>query len=442
MKKAMKLLCLVLAIFVLMPSIVACNSSAKEVQKTNTISQESTLISEPTEIKEVTINYRTFRTDDEKVMNELVAKFESENPGIKINYTAERDETAYYQKLQADILSGQGIDVFDVHPNAKYSTYVNGGYILDISDLDFNKVYDSGVASVSTIDGKNYGYILATNLYGIFYNKDLFKEMNAEVPTSYEELKVVVEKSKAAGYGGISYCGATVVGNWLANALLSQGLQTENFHDFWEQIGTGKLTDINQNPDIRKVFDSLAAFNKDKLFYDNAEAIQYDQSIALFSQKKASMMFMGSWELANLDTTYKDMNIGIFQLPSLNGSKIAHAECGQVVSIYSKTPNPEAAKKWVEFLATPENAAIYTTSSKGLSSIEGVKADFVGNEILKTLSENGISALPLNDVINYDIWGNILINMYTNILFGSGDVDAELSSADKLLKEADLANKA
>ena len=99
------------------------------------------------------------------------------------------------------MVAGEDVDVFDAHPRADYVTMIRSGNVLDISDLEFNQNYDPGVASVSSVDGKNYGYIPAVNLLCVFYNKDLFEEMGVEVPTTYEELKTVVAKSKEAGYG-------------------------------------------------------------------------------------------------------------------------------------------------------------------------------------------------------------------------------------------------
>ena len=440
-KKMMKVVSLVLVILMAVGVLAACGHPASEGTgaETSTETQQGSETAGATE-GDIVLNYRTFRTDDEEIMKELIAKFESENPGIKINYSAERDETAYYQKLQADMVAGEDVDVFDAHPRADYVTMIRSGNVLDISDLEFNQNYDPGVASVSSVDGKNYGYIPAVNLLCVFYNKDLFEEMGVEVPTTYEELKTVVAKSKEAGYGGIAYPGATVVGNWMANTLLNESMQTEKMHDeYWTKIGNGELTDFNTVPEARTAFDTLAAINKDGLLYDNSAGTQLDQTLALFQQGQASMMFMGTWELLNLDTNYAGMKSGLFTMPTLEDSTYTHGEPGQIISIYSKSKNLDAAKKWVEFLASPENAQIYTDFARTTPTIEGVEMTFEGAELLDELKQKGITTQPLNDAENYDIWGNIVVNMYTELLFGSGDVDAQLAEVDRLLKEADFA---
>jgi raffinose/stachyose/melibiose transport system substrate-binding protein len=385
-----------------------------------------------------TVNYRTFRTDDEAVMQRLIAKFEQENPGIKINYSAERDEDAYYQKLQADLLSGKGVDIFELH-GFHLNNLVKSGNILDISDLAFNRNYDPGVASITTINGKNYGYAPVMNLLGVFYNKTQFQQMGINVPKTFDQLRNVVAKSRANGYGGISYIGGDEGGSWLAHLLLTQAMGSKGMHDdFWMKIATGAVTDINSIPKARMVFDTMAVLNKEKLLYDHSDAIQYDQSIALFVQGKASMMIMGTWEFANLDTTYAGIDLGVFPMLTLEGASACYAEVGQIVSIYSKTPNAEAAKKWIEFLSKAENAQIYATAAGATASINGVTADFKGADILNALKAGGIACLPVNDTPNFDIWNNIIQNLYSEVLLGSGDVNSEFAKANSYLKAANL----
>jgi raffinose/stachyose/melibiose transport system substrate-binding protein len=383
------------------------------------------------------VNYRTFRTDDEAVIQKLIAKFEQENPDITINYSAERDETAYYQKLQADMLSGRGVDVFDAHPRDDFSVLVKSGNVLPISDMAFNQNYDPSVAAVTSIDGKNYGYAPGMNLLGIFYNKALFRQMGVAAPRTFDQLRNVVARSKAAGYGGIVYIGGTVSGNWMAHAQLIQSLGTKSTHDdYWMKIATGAVTDLNTIPKVRSVFETIAAINKEKLLYDHSDAIQYDQGIALFVQGQASMMMMGTWEFANLSTTYNGIDLGVFPIPSLEGSSACYAEVGQIISIYVKSPNIEGAKKWVEFLARPDNAQIYATVAGTTPSINGVMADFKGMDILNELKAGGIACLPLNDTPNIDVWTNIVQSMYMEVLFGSGDVDAEFAKVNTYLRNA------
>jgi raffinose/stachyose/melibiose transport system substrate-binding protein len=385
------------------------------------------------------VNYRTFRTDDEAVIQRLIAKFEQENPDITIDYSAERDETAYYQKLQADMLSGRGVDVFDAHPRDDFNVMIRSGNVLPISDMAFNRNYDPSVAAVTSIDGKNYGYAPGLNMIGIFYNKTLFRQMGVEVPRTFEQLRNVVARSKVAGYGGIVYIGGTVSGAWMAHAQLLQSLGTQRTHDdYWMKIATGAVTDLNTIPNVRSVFETIAAINKEKLLYDHSDAIQYDQGIALFVQGQASMMMMGTWEFANLSTVYNDIDLGVFPIPSLETSSACYAEVGQITSIYAKSSNIEGAKKWVEFLARPDNAQIYATAAGTTPSINGVTADFRGMDILNGLKEGGIACLPLNDTPNIEIWTNIVQSMYMEVLFGSGDVDAEFAKTNTYLRNAGL----
>ena len=86
MKKMMKVVSLVLVILMAVGVFAACGQPASEGTgaETSTETQQGSETAGVTE-GDIVLNYRTFRTDDEEIMKELIAKFESENPGIKIN---------------------------------------------------------------------------------------------------------------------------------------------------------------------------------------------------------------------------------------------------------------------------------------------------------------------------------------------------------------------
>ena len=387
----------------------------------------------------VTINFRTFRVDDAEVMNKLVEKFQSENPGITVNYTAEADEATYYQKLQADLLSGSDVDVFDVHMRKEYYTYLNNGYLADLSGLSFNANYDAGAMALTAVDGINYGYLNCVSAIPVMYNKEIFAENGWNVPETYEELVALVNASREAGFGGISYCGATVAGEWMAKIVMTDNLGTDGYAAWMTGIDNGSITSVEG--DAANALEYMARINADKVLFDNPEAMTYDQSISLFAQGVASMLIMGSWDLANLDTTYADIDVGIFALPVTNGTAPTYCESNQVTCVYAGSEKADAAKKFVDFLAAPENVVIYQEVAKTIPTIAGGAVDSeAGNLVSELLAEHPMVVLPVINAEHSDVWSSIISNMNADLLYGSGDTDAAFAQVEQLLTEANLAN--
>lgn len=431
MKK--KLLSVLLCTAMVASLVVGCGASEEK-----TTEQEANSATEDMSEETVEINYRTFRVDDVDVMETLIAKFEDENSGIKVNYSAESDEVTYYQKLNADVLSGSDVDVFDVHMDLNYYSFLNNGYLADLSDLSFNENYDASAASMTSADGKNFGYLVCTSAIPVMYNKAVFAENGWNVPETYEELVSLVNSSKEAGFGGISYCGATVAGEWMAKIAMVENLGTDAYRIFLEGVDNGSVTSINEKS--AEAYGYLAKINEDGLLYDGSESLGYDQSIALFAQGLSSMLIMGSWDLANLETTYADIEVGIFALPITNGTAPTYCEPNQVTAVLATSEKIDAAKKFVDFLATPENVIIYQEFAQTIPTIAGGNVDSVaGNMVTDLMADHPMAILPVINDANSDIWNPIINNMTADLLFGSGDTTTNFEQVSNLLTEANLA---
>lgn len=443
-KKIVKVLSLlVVATMLFGIALVGCGGTKENATKDVTTSQATTNeVKKEEPIKEpVTITYSSFRYEDEAIFQKLVDKFQTENPDIKVKLDLNKDTGAYYQTLRANVVSGENLDVFDIHPSADFTKFIAEGYMVDLSGLDFVKNYTDGAKVLTTIDGKVYGYNQAVNLQLCIYNKEKFKKYGVDVPKDFNDLVAIVNKMKAGGEGGIAYCGGDVKSAWLRNAMMNEEGGADNFKTFWEGVDSGTITSIKDNAAIYSAIKTLAAINESKILYDNAVSIKYPQSLALFAQGKAPIVYMGTWTFGTADKDYPGIDFGIFPMPTLSKANVAFAEPAQISCIYSKSKYIEAGKKWINFLATPENSAIYIGQTKMTPTLKGVKLDFKGADLLTAQIEKGVVVFPIAKQPNADAYTAALDNLGVNILFKGADVDKEIAAFDAVLKKADLKNK-
>jgi len=123
---------------------------------------------------------------------EAVAKFESENPGYKIEIQAD-PWGDWEQKYRTMFAAGNPADIFIVN-NPDFPTFANGGFLLNMDSYAepgfFNKFFP-GVQAMYNWQGNNMGMAFTTDCRVLWINKDVFSEAGLDPespPTTWAEL--------------------------------------------------------------------------------------------------------------------------------------------------------------------------------------------------------------------------------------------------------------
>ena len=138
----------------------------------------------------------------EKMAPEFTAK-----TGIKVNFTETEYGTAH-QKALLSIQSKQG--AFDVvqYDNTFLAAFANAGalaplddYVKNSAEYDFND-FSSSLQQYGVVGGKNYGLMLSTEPFLLWYRPSILKKAGQNVPTTWDEYKAVSAAIKASGTPG------------------------------------------------------------------------------------------------------------------------------------------------------------------------------------------------------------------------------------------------
>lgn len=437
-KRIIKIFSLVISIIMVSTFILTgCGEKKQEdLQNTSSATQAETS-KEEVKKEPVTITYTSFRYEDEAIFKELVGKFEKENGLIKVNLDLQKDANVYLTNLKANLLSGEGVDVFDVHPNyAEFVSNVQEGNCVDLSNESFVKNYYDGFKDLTTIDGKVYAYVYSANFLSAIYNKDIFAKYGLNPPKSFDEFKSTIAKLKENDLGGIIIPFGT---GWIGQSLMWEQMTPEGGKKFQEGIDNGSITNVRDNKDFYTLLKTLSEYNK--LKYPDSETIQYPQVLSLFAQQKAPIIMMGTWTFGTKATDYPGINQGFFALPTLDKVDVAHLEPGGLSAISSKSKNIEAAKKWLEFFSNTENAQMYINKTKMIPTLKGVKMEYEGADMLQAQLDKGIAVTPILVLNNVDIWGKQWGAMMDNIFVKGQDVEKEIDDFNAFLASAKLKDK-
>ncbi len=385
----------------------------------------------------VTIKVASWRHNDREYYEEIVRRFEEKYNWIEVDLSLTADSSSYYTNLQADLAFGEGVDVFDCHPG-RLSSFASDGIAAPQTDFDYIENLTDAAKQIAFIDGDCYGYPNAYNYLGFMYNVDVFKQYGLEPPQTPEELVNVVNKLKAAGYGGISYAGGHK-GDSLAKNVLYNTMGLDGYEALAEKIDDGSLLDISTNEEVKSTLDTLTYYADKDIYYNAYEAISFDAGMSLFAQKKTAIIYEGSWAIGEKDHYFPGINVAFFPVPTFANTGRSFCDSAQISIINSNSKALGAAKLWVEFLATPEISEYYCNNANMNSNIKGVKIThdwepsfFNGDYVL----ESNHATLKY-----YDYWSNSFSKVFEKALFGGGDWKPYVSSFEDELNTLNLKGK-
>ncbi len=302
--------------------------------------------------------------------------FTKANPDIKVKIT-QRGYGDYWTTLTNGFVAGNAPDVF-VNHLSKYPEFAEKDQLMPLDDaveenaIDLD-IYNEGLADLWVgQDGKRYGLPKDWDTVAMFYNKTFIEDAgyteddlanldwNPEDGGSYEATiaHLTVDKNGTRGdEAGFDKNQVAVYGLGLESSGTGQG-QTQ-----WSFLtGTTGWTHTDENPwgtkfnyDDPRFQDTIDwwAGLSDKGFMPKLETTVGASVSDTFGAGKAAINTQGSWMIGQY-TSYKGIDVGIAPTPIGPDGERASMFNGLADSIYAGTKNPEAAVKWVEYLASTD----------------------------------------------------------------------------------------
>lgn len=310
----------------------------------------------------------SWRNDDLIIwQDKIIPAFESANPGIKVTF-APTAPAKYDAVMNSKFEAGSAGDLVTCRPFDASLAHFKKGHLVDLQNLDgmtnFGSVAKSGW---STDDGSaTFCVPMASVIHGFIYNKDAFKEVGVDVPTTEAEFFAVLDKIKEDGnYIPLSM---GTIDQWEAATMGYNNIGP----NYWKGeegrlaliAGEQKLTDEGWVAPYRQ----LAKWGS--YMSDGFEAQSYPDSQNLFTLGRAAIYPAGSWEITGFNALV-DFEMGAFFPPVPNAGDECYISDHTDIALgmNSKTENPEAAKAFLNWVASAEFASLYANSLPGFFSL-------------------------------------------------------------------------
>ena len=308
----------------------------------------------------ITINYPTFQcgtNTSAPVCDELIKEFNEKYAG---KYEIKKEDVPgdqnYIDKIKVQLGTG------DLPP-----VIYGGGYnLLDMvvakdlavdltdavnSDADWKALYSDTALATNSRDGKIYASSMEGQVIGYFYNKDLFQQAGiTETPETWTEFMEACQKLKDAGINAVTCDDAymtLIPNNYLARLVGSDTIAA---------MSASASDPAWQSEEVKQAFaamETLSPFMSPQTATNKYPAGQQE-----FALGEAAMYLNASWMPSEVaDTAGEDFPWGFFAFPQVeDGAEgSGYVSVGGVpLAVYSGSPNPEAAKEFLRYVASKE----------------------------------------------------------------------------------------
>lgn len=321
--------------------------------------------------EDVTLEFWTWRPEDVAFYDEMIANFEAENPGIKVNQTP-INNTEYFTVLAAAMANNSGPDVFQMKCYGQLQTYSDSGYLADLTGKipaleGFSS--DAILGATSQSDGKIYGVPAWSQTMLCFYNVDIYNELGLTVPTTWAEFLGNLQVLKDNGYEPLA--NGTKEG-WCVEFLF--GGSCEGFYganDFFNKVVAGETT--FEDPAFIAAVEKMAELIP--YLPDMYEGVAYTDMQSSFANELSGHFIGGSYEASAFLALNPELNLDVFAVPNIDGEPAYVATFLDMnFSMSATTKKEEAALKFLEFLATKEFGQAAVEKLSNASSVPGVDA--------------------------------------------------------------------
>ena len=307
----------------------------------------------------------------------LATAFTEENPDIKIDVETRPQGADGDNLIKTRLSTGEMSDVFAYNSGSLLQALTPKSTLVDLSDEAWiDKLDKNFIDSVGGDDGV-FGVPMGQAMAGaVLYNKDIYAELGLEIPTTWDEFIANSEAIKDAGtaapivqtYGETWTSQLFVLGDF--NNVLAEDPD-------WAEKYTNNEAKYVDEP-ASAGFEHLQEAFEAGLFNEDFASAGYADGVTMVATGAGAHYPMLTFAASQLMTTNPEAadTVGTFPLPGpdaeTNGLTVWMPGA---VYIPQSTEGEklEAAKKFVEWLVTPESCDIQaeTTAPQGPFVVEG-----------------------------------------------------------------------
>lgn len=332
------------------------------------------LTAAPSLAQSQTLTIETWRNDDADIWNStIIPAFNAKNPNIKVVFKP-TPPTEYNAALNARLAGGAAGDLIACRPFDASLDLYNKGNLAAVDDVPGIENFSPVAKSAwQTDDGKTtFCMPMASVIHGFIYNKEVFDRLKLTPPKTVAEFHAVLDKIKAEGK--VTPLSLGTADQWEAATMGFQNIGPA----YWKgEAGRKALMDGKEkftDAAYVKTFEELASWAP--YMGRGYQAQKYPDTQNQFSLGRAAIYPAGSWDIP-VFRKQADFEFAAFPPPVPAGSDKCYISdhTDIAMGINAKSPNKEAARTFLSWVASPEFATLYANALPGFFPLSNAKVE-------------------------------------------------------------------
>ncbi|AXB43094.1 extracellular solute-binding protein [Amycolatopsis albispora] len=308
--------------------------------------------------------YSKFTSREYDVVTKGLEKIKTRFPNIQIKHEGNQDDDKLTQSIRGGNPPDVAISFFTDNLGAWCSTgsFLDLKPYIDRDQLDLN-VIPEAVRSYTEFEGKRCAMPMLADVYGFYYNKDMFAAAGLSAPpkTTSELLEMSKRLTQFNPDGSIKVAGFLPSMPHYSNQAQ---IWAPNFDAHW--LGADGRSNLAGSPEWKAMFefqkqliDSYGGPQKVEQFKSGL-GDQYSADHA-FHRGKIAMMFDGEYRTAFLADQAPEVNYGTAPPPVLDSKPDRYGGAfttGTIIAIPKGAKNPGASWELVKHMSTDTDTLV------------------------------------------------------------------------------------
>jgi raffinose/stachyose/melibiose transport system substrate-binding protein len=427
--------------------LVACSSKG-DTESTNGDNSTTTVTKAPNDAQkqDITLSFMASQDWVQDAEIELGKKF-TEETGIKIDYQivpSDQYNNLLMTKLNtgecSDLFGGQSgkfdiVTQFNVEKNA-----------VDLSGESWSKDVDPLAAAELSVNGKLYGQPTqdVSAVWAVAYNKKIFSELGLSIPKNYAEFEQVCDKILAANKTPIYECVSDGWHHvlWFPETAVEAEVVSPGLFD---KLNNNETT-LAQDPTMGLILTQIKEMVDKGFWGDNYMSNTYADSAKNIASGDYVMTIANQGfgaEVNKVDPNFNIDDIGYFVIPLADNQTLNVNPSGPSRFIFTGSKNVDAAKKYLEFMASADSLKYMTDNVPKFNKLPYVNAPSKYTDTIKDFyNRYPNQKTVLQTAVKYvnPQWMDIGTNI-SAMLLGEMKPDEVLAAIDKTRSEQASAAK-
>ncbi|WP_405799361.1 ABC transporter substrate-binding protein [Streptomyces sp. NBC_01506] len=301
-----------------------------------------------------------------KAIKDNIGRFEDAHPNIKVDVVGNINDDKLNQALRAG--GSKGPDVVSSFTTSNVGKFCSSGAFADLEPfikkdkIDLAKTFPKVLLQYTEFEGDRCALPLLSDAYGLYYNKDAFKEAGITAPPkTMSELATVAKKLTKPK--GDSYERVGMMPTYHGYETVVDHYMSSWDHTYFDKDGKSNIAKDPAFAEMftyqKKLVEDLGGFQK----LDKFRSTFGDEWGAKhpFHTGQVAMQLDGEWRLGMAEEAGADFEIGVAPMPVADDEADSYGKgflSGTIMGIAPQSKKQNAAWELVKYMTTDTDAVV------------------------------------------------------------------------------------